>query len=131
MATSFVSQLSTQLSTQMQQLPPGVAYLVRIAPQISLPPLYAAAACYLARIALDISVPFPLVILACIISWPAAFAASIQLERRRVVKEAEEAGAVLPPLVESHRFAGRDLVDLMIRDQENKFLGASHAYFQR
>ena len=112
----------------MQDLPPGVAYLLRSLPQITLPPLYAVAVCYLVRSVFSVNVPFFVVFLTAVLSWPAAFVASLQIEARRIAREAEAAGARLPPLVKSERFAGRDLVDVMIKDQESKFLGMSQKH---
>ena len=111
---------------EMRQFPPGPVYLATSLPQLSLTPLYAIAACYLVKIALNVAIPPVFVLLACLLSWPIGFVMGVQLRSWKVAREASAAGAVLPPRIESHTITGKDIVNDMIRDTETKFLGTRH-----
>nr|BAL05190.1 cytochrome P450 [Phanerodontia chrysosporium] len=91
-------------------LPPGLQYLLPQLPLLLAPPAAVLLAAHAARAFAGTAAPAWALALACVLSWPVALTALVQLRAHRVAREAAARGARLPPAVEARYPGGVDLM---------------------
>ena len=105
------------------RVPPGLIYLSSSLPQVVLPPAFVYIVSFVVRSLYAGHIPLWATALAYALSWPLAIFAYIQVRDWKMGSEAQAMGAVLPPLVESKRIGGLDLVKTISQDLETHIFG--------
>ncbi|EGO30124.1 hypothetical protein SERLADRAFT_431596 [Serpula lacrymans var. lacrymans S7.9] len=100
-------------------LPPGVTYVAQCLPGLLLPPASTFALISIIETLLDVRVSAFQYTCAVLLSLPVAFVLSVQYTAYVNRRGAAARGAVMPPYVQSDKFAGVDLVAAMVHDFKN------------
>ena len=104
-------------------LPPGLLYLAPLVPQLLAPPTVVYLASYLARNHLGVVLPAWTVVLTYVLCWPLALTVYVQWRDFKLSRDAAALGAVLPPMVETKRIGGMDLLKKNRIEADKHILG--------
>jgi hypothetical protein len=112
----------------MDQLPPGIVYLISCLPQLLLPPAIVYSLNHICDFAFDLSLPAWLQIPAYVLSFPVLFTCSVLAENYRDRRQAVIHGAVLPPKFPSTWPGGLDTLLSLVQNFKTGYMG-THTNF--
>lgn len=107
----------------MDQLPPGIVYLISCLPQLLLPPAIVYGLNHICDFVFHVSLPGWSQIPAFVLSFPALFTCSVLAEKFRDRRQAALHGAVLPPMFPSRWPGGLDVLAALIQNFKIGYMG--------
>lgn len=113
----------------MDQLPPGIIYLISCLPQLLLPPAIVYGLNHICDFVFHVSLPTWSQIPAYVLSFPALFTCSVLAEKYRDSRQAAIHGAVLAPMFPSRWPGGLDILAALIQNFKVGYMGMHTTQF--